>query len=146
MVDLKREQELNTALELMYFAFRAIVAKPDEMLAERRMSRVHHRILYFVGRNPGVSVTHLLEILGVSKQALNAPLRLLIAQELIKATLDPGDRRIKQLALTDKGTQFENALSGNQRRRFESVFTLIGKDKETAWRETMQLLADSRFD
>lgn len=146
IVDLKREQELNEALELMHFAFRAVIAKPDQILANRGLSRVHHRILYFVGRHPGLSVNRLLEILAVSKQALNGPLRVLIHQQLIVSRLSDVDRRVKQLELTTAGKQLEADLSGDQRRRFEAVFALVGNEKEVAWRETMKLLAQPMLD
>lgn len=146
MIDLKREQELNAALELMHFAFRAVIAKPDQILANRGLSRVHHRILYFVGRHPGLSVNRLLEILAVSKQALNGPLRVLINQQLIISRLSETDRRVKQLELTTAGKQLEADLSGDQRRRFEAVFALVGDEKEAAWRETMRLLAKPMVD
>ena len=77
MVDQDRQKELNQALELFHFAFRAFTKEPDVMLERYGLQRVHHRILYFVGRNEGLSVNELLQILCVSKQALNAPLRML---------------------------------------------------------------------
>ena len=52
-----RETDLNQALELFHFAFRAFTAKPDQLLEARGLQRVHHRILYFVGRNPEIRVS-----------------------------------------------------------------------------------------
>ena len=53
---------------------------------ERGLGRVHHRILYFVARSPGIAVNALLGVLDVSKQALHAPLRELVDKGLIAAT------------------------------------------------------------
>jgi DNA-binding MarR family transcriptional regulator len=139
-----RERELNEALEALHFAFRAVVAKPDAVLAEHGLSRVHHRILYFVGRNPGLSVNELLAILNVSKQSLNAPLRQLIDQELVAWAPDPADRRIKRLRLAKKGAKLEEILSGDQRLRFERAFRKVGKESEAAWRKVMRLLAENK--
>jgi hypothetical protein len=36
-----REAELNQALELFHFAFRAFTAKPDQLLESRGLQRVH---------------------------------------------------------------------------------------------------------
>jgi len=66
-IDSSREVELNAALELMHFAYRAFTAGPDRILEGRGLQRVHHRILYFVGRHPGISVNGLLAILAVSR-------------------------------------------------------------------------------
>ncbi len=140
-----REQELNKALEALHFAFRAITAQPDAMLAECGLSRVHHRLLYFIGRNPGLSVNELLAILRITKQSLNAPLRQLTELGFIESTPDAGDRRIKRLALTEKGSCLESQLSGYQRQRFARVFEMVGPEGEAAWHQVMRLLAEEPF-
>lgn len=142
----KREQELNKALEALHFAFRAVVAKPDAILAKYGLSRVHHRLLYFVGRNPGLSVSELLAILSISKQSLNGPLRQLTELGLIESTPDTTDRRIKRLSLTQRGLGLEHQLSGDQRQRFARVFEMVGLEGEAAWHKVMHLLAEDRFD
>jgi len=147
MTDLKdrttpREAELNRALEAVFYAFNAIVARPDALLAERGLSRVHHRIMYFIGRNPGVNVNDLLGILGVTKQSLHGPLRQLQEKELVVATADAKDRRVKRLSLTPVGQALEATLSGDQRQRFARVFTQLGQADEAAWRRVMACLAE----
>jgi DNA-binding MarR family transcriptional regulator len=150
MVDLnnpnpQREQELNQALEALHFAFRAVIAKPDAILAERGLSRVHHRILYFVGRHPGLSVNELLALLRVSKQSLNAPLRQLAKLGLIESNADKSDRRVKRLMLTSEGLCLERELSGDQRQRFARAFEIVGQEGEATWHQIMKLLADDVF-
>ncbi|MGV3608505.1 MAG: MarR family winged helix-turn-helix transcriptional regulator [Planctomycetaceae bacterium] len=135
-----RTSELNQALESLHFAFRAVVARPDAMLAERGLSRVHHRILYFIAHRDPLSVNDLLKVLGITKQSLNGPLRQLLELELVTAVPDPVDGRIKRLKLTKEGSKLEKALSGDQRRRFERVFAQVGPDAEMAWRKVMALL------
>lgn len=139
----QREKELNQALEALHFAFRAVVAKPDAILAERGLSRVHHRILYFIGRSPGLSVNELLATLGISKQSLNSPLRQLIQSGLVESKIDSTDRRIKRLTLTLSGSSLEQQLSGDQRQRFARVFATVGPEAEKAWRQVMHLLAEN---
>ncbi len=136
-----REAELNQALELFHFAFRAFTAKPDQLLEARGLQRVHHRILYFIGRNPGIRVSGLLAILGVTKQALHAPLRQLIAMSLIQDSPDATDKRGKCLALTTEGAKLEAALSGAQRKLLASVFDQAGAEGESSWRGVMAQLA-----
>lgn len=137
----KREDELNQALEALFHGFNALVARPDAMLAEQGLSRVHHRILYFVGRNPGLSVNELLGILGVSKQSLNAPMRQLGELGYVQAQPDAQDRRIKRLSLTESGQALEARLSGDQRTRLARVFEQLGTPDEQAWRRVMNGLA-----
>ncbi|MFC5302403.1 MarR family winged helix-turn-helix transcriptional regulator [Azospira restricta] len=141
-----RTEALNGAMEALFFAFRALVARPDALLAEQGLSRVHHRILFFVRKTPNGSIGDLLATLGVSKQALNRPLRELVELGYVRAEADPGNRRIRRLNLTDAGLAFEELLSGEQRRRFAEVFRVAGPAAEAGWREVMARLADPRFD
>lgn len=137
-----REAELNRAQEALFHAFNALVARPDALLAEQGLSRVHHRILYFVGRNPGLSVNDLLAILGVTKQSLNGPMRQLAGLGYVQAEPDARDRRVRRLSLTPAGRALEAALSGDQRARFARVFAELGPADEQAWRRVMARLAD----
>lgn len=142
MVDTnRRTAELNQALELLHFAFRAITEGPDRLLARHGMTRVHHRILYFVARHPEGTVGDLLSHLGVTKQALHRPLQQLIAGGWVAARAAPGDRRQRLLRLTDSGAELEERLSGEQRDRFARAFAATGPQAERAWREVMSHLA-----
>src|ERR1043166_3867907 len=114
MVDLKREEALRSAIELLYFAYRAFTDRPDRIVERRGLGRVHHRILYFVGRNPEISVRGLLQRLAVSKQALNAPLRQLIEMKLVAAMAQAEHWRVKALLWTSEGARLEAELTGAQ--------------------------------
>ncbi|MDA3934915.1 MAG: MarR family transcriptional regulator [Gammaproteobacteria bacterium] len=140
MVDLKRRQQLNEALELMHFGFRKMIEKPDQLLASRGMGRMHHRLLYFIGRNEGLSVSELNEVLKISKQALHRPLQQLVNRELVSSEPDTNDKRIRRLTLTRKGRALENRLSRMQRNQFRRVFAQVSTSDERAWREVMALL------
>lgn len=141
-----KEPQLNQALEAIHFGFRAIIAKPDAILAQMGLARTHHRIMYFVGRNPGGSINDLLRILAVSKQYLNRPLKQLIELNLVQSETDTLDRRIKRLSLTRQGQKLEGRLSGEQRSRLEQVFSECSEVEVDAWYKVMLMIADSRFD
>ena len=149
MVDQKTDMQdtvrLNQALEALHFGFRAITAQPDERLKALGYSRIHHRLLYFVGRNEGCSVKELLAIMRVSKQYLNRPLRQLIEAGYIEARQDGEDRRVKRLSLTAKGRCFEEKLTGEQRRQLAEVFRQAGPQAEQGWQKVMALLALGRW-
>jgi len=142
MVDLNRESSLQEAIELLYFGYRAFTDRPDRILGQRGLNRVHHRILYFVGRNPDVSVNALLDILEVSKQALNGPLRQLVEMDLVAMRVAGHDRRVKELRLTYDGEKLEARLSGTQRKQLAEVFDAAGTAAETGWRQVMRRLAE----
>ena len=138
MVDIVKDDELLQAIEDFYFAYRSFTAGPDRILQERGLGRVHHRILYFVGRNPRVSVNALLTVLGVSKQALNGPLRSLMEQGLVEANPAEQDRRIKQLALSSEGRKLERRLTRIQLRQLDAVFSRAGRGAMQHWQQTMR--------
>jgi len=140
MVDLKtrREASLREAIELFYFAYRAFTAGPDHILEAQGLGRVHHRILYFVGRHPQLAVNTLLDILAVSKQALHAPMRQLVARKLVVVRADEQDRRFKRLSLTAEGRKLEALLTGTQMRLLGDVFAGAGRPAEAAWKALMR--------
>lgn len=140
MTDLNTENDLRTAIELLYFGYREFTAGPDRILEQRGLNRAHHRILYFVGRNDAVSVSELLEILAVSKQALNAPLRKLVELGLVSNEAAPYDRRIKQLRLSAEGRRLERRLSGTQMKLLTQVFEAAGDEASAGWRSVMKLM------
>jgi DNA-binding MarR family transcriptional regulator len=144
MVDLRirRDAGLREAIELFYFSYRAFTAGPDSILSNRGLGRVHHRILYFVGRNPNVAVHALLEILAVSKQALNAPLRQLIEENLVSVRPDEQDRRFKRLDLTQAGKKLEAQLTGTQMKHLAKVFAAAGSNNEAVWKSIMHAVAE----
>ena len=140
MQDAQRRLALDAAVELSHFAYRAMTARPDALLAARGLSRVHHRILHFVVRLAKPSVGDLRRTLNVSKQALSGPLRDLYAQKLITYTRAADDARIKHLSLTPEGRKLEARLAALQRAHFAAVFEAEGPQAEAAWRAIMRRL------
>ncbi|MFA6445342.1 MAG: MarR family winged helix-turn-helix transcriptional regulator [Sterolibacterium sp.] len=136
-----RAAALRLAIERFYFGYRAFTAPPDRILDRRGLGRVHHRILYFVGRNPRISVNVLLGILDVSKQALHAPLRQLVEKRLVVTSTAEHDRRVRQLALTSAGRKLEAQLTSTQMQQLQAVFEQAGADAEAGWQQVMRNLA-----
>jgi len=144
MVDRTRPDVPFQAIEALYFAYRAFTDRPDRILERRGLGRVHHRILYFVGRHPEISVRGLLEVLAVSKQALNAPLRQMVEMHLVAVTPGAQDRRVKQLRLTEEGARLEDELTNTQMRLLRTAFEAAGEDAQAGWLQVMTALAAER--
>ena len=77
------EDELRQGIELLFYAYRDFTAEPDAMLARYGFGRAHHRVIYFVGRHPHMSVSELLGILRITKQSLARVLGQLVRQGFI---------------------------------------------------------------
>lgn len=131
-------------MEAFFYGYRAFTAKPDEMLARRGLSRVHHRILFFIARNPGLSVSQLLAALGVTKQALNVPLRQLQERDLISSEACDNDKRRRLLALTAEGGKLEKALRQEQGRLLQRAFDEAGEDAVRGWLAVNQAITHSQ--
>ncbi|MBD3768954.1 MAG: MarR family transcriptional regulator [Rhodobacterales bacterium] len=141
MVDPDSDDRMLSAIELMYFAYREFTSHADKILDRRGLNRVHHRLLYFIERNPNLKIGELLETLAISKQALNAPLRQLIEMNLVCPVADEADRRVKRLCLTEKGKRLEAELTGAQVRRLGRVFEVVGADDANRWFRVMTELS-----
>jgi DNA-binding MarR family transcriptional regulator len=138
--DPHRETELRQAIEELYFGYRAFTALPDRMLADLGLGRTHHRILYFVHREPGISVGDLLAVLEVTKQALHRPTRELEERGLLTTTADVRDRRIRRLAVTATGAELEAQLSAAQMRLLDAAFRGLDESAEEHWHQVMSRL------
>jgi len=133
MTDLKKSTDQRQAMEAFFFGYQAFTAKPDEMLARRGLSRVHHRILFFIARYPGLSVKELLGYLGVSKQALSTPLRQLVEMRLVQSVTAEDDKRKRLLGFTAEGAKLEQALRREQARILQRVFAETGEQAVEGW-------------
>lgn len=141
MADLKSTELQRRLMEGFFRGYQAFTAKPDEMLARRGLSRVHHRILFFIARTPGLSVTELLGALGVSKQALNTPLRQLVEMGLVLSEPDPNDKRKRLLALSTEGDKLERALRREQLRLLQHAHDTMGEAAVASWHSVNETLA-----
>ncbi len=141
MLDPFDDKDPRRAIERFYFAYRAFTAGADRLLEAQGLGRVHHRILYFVGRNPGISVGALIDTLGVTKQALNAPLRALIERELVFAESDAEDRRVRRMSLTETGRALEAQLTEIQADLLDRAFGESGAKATEGWHAVMRRLA-----
>src|SRR5215469_8755795 len=131
------EEELRQGIELLFYAYRDFTAEPDAMLARYGFGRAHHRVIYFVGRHPHMSVSELLGILRITKQSLSRVLGQLVDQGFIQQRTGKSDRRQRLLELTAKGIDLERQLSENQRQRIARAYAEAGSQAVEGFRKVM---------
>ena len=145
-----RENELRQGIELLFFAYRDFTGEPDRILARYKFGRAHHRIIYFVGRDPGMSVSELLAILRITKQSLSRVLSQLIREGFVEQRRGETDRRQRLLYLTAKGEALERELSERQRARMAGAYRAAGAEAGEGFRTVLLGLIDpedrARFD
>jgi len=132
-----REDEVRQGIELLFYAYRDFTAEPDAMLARYGFGRAHHRVIYFVGRHPHMSVSELLGILRITKQSLSRVLGQLVDQGFIQQRTGKADRRQRLLELTAKGIDLERQLSENQRQRIARAYAEAGPQAVEGFRKVM---------
>jgi DNA-binding MarR family transcriptional regulator len=108
------ERDTVALIELMFFAYRDFVSDPDEILGQFGFGRAHHRVLHFVGRDPGMTVQQLLDILQITKQSLGRVLKELIDKGYVFQKEGESDRRQRLLYLTQSGEELRQRLMGPQ--------------------------------
>ena len=131
------EEELRQGIELLFYAYRDFTSEPDAILAKWGFGRAHHRVIYFVGRNPNITVTELLIILKITKQSLSRVLGKLIEDDFINQRADPSDRRRKLMTLTEKGSELENELTNTQMQRFTRAYRETGIEAVEGFRRVL---------
>ena len=137
-----REDELRQGIELLYFAYRDFTAEPDAMLARYGFGRAHHRVIYFVGRHPHMSVSDLLTVLRITKQSLSRVLSVLLEQGYVAQTQGRADRRQRLLTLTPTGQALERKLYERQRERLTIAYREAGAAAVDGFRRVMRGIMD----
>ena len=131
------EEELRQALELLFFAYRDFTGEPDAILADYGFGRAHHRVIYFVKRNPSLTVNRLLGILQITKQSLSRVLGQLVREGSINQQTDADDRRRRTLTLTEKGESLEARLTACQGARISKAYTTAGADAVDGFKKVL---------
>lgn len=168
MTDIISAQELGEAettalIELLFFAYRDFVSDPDAILEEFGFGRAHHRVIHFVGRDPGMTVQQLLDILRITKQSLGRVLKELIDKGYVFQKEGETDRRQRLLHLTEAGEELRQRLMGPQISRIRRavalpegnaahlyrkvLFHMVSPDNREAvrdWIDRASLLGDDR--
>ncbi|WOE76102.1 MarR family winged helix-turn-helix transcriptional regulator [Alterisphingorhabdus coralli] len=130
-----REEEVRRGMELLYFGYTRLTKAIDEGLARQGLGRAHHRALYFIAREPDLTVSHLLRLLAITKQSLGRVLTELHKRGLIETRPGTVDRRQKLLRLTEEGRALEGELFDALRVRLSSAYAAAGQEDVTGfWR------------
>lgn len=120
------EEDARHDMELLFYAYRDFTAEADVVLARHGLGRAHHRALYFIGRNAGITVSELLAILRITKQSLARVLNDLVRHGFVVQRTGMSDRRRRHLDLTEKGAELERHLMERQRARIVSAYREAG--------------------
>lgn len=127
------EDEIRRGVELLYFGYTRLTNAIDRELEKQGLGRAHHRALYFIARQPGLTVGDLLKLLAITKQSLGRVLKELHERNLV--VTEPGqlDRRQKLLRLTDAGGKLERELFDQLSQRLSGAYASAGQKSVTGF-------------
>jgi len=137
------DEQLRRGIEAMFFAYRGFTADPDRILEKHGYGRAHHRAIHFINREPGLTVTTLISVLGVTKQSLNRVLRTLIEDGLVENRVGRKDKRERHLYLTEAGAALERELSEAQRGRMRAAYRAAGPQAVAGFRQVLEAMMDA---
>ena len=130
-----REHEVRRGVELLFFGYTRLTRSIDEGLTAQGLGRAHHRALYFIARQPNLTISELLKILAITKQSLGRVLTDLSERGLVETRAGVVDRRQKLLRLTEQGKAFEAELFDALRTSLAAAYAAAGQESVTGfWR------------
>ena len=139
-----RKETLRRGIELLFYAYRDFTSEADSILSEIGLGRAHHRVLYFVGKYSGMTVSDLLSILRITKQSLSRVLSHLIAEEYVRQQIGDTDKRQRLLFLTSKGSALEARLTDIQCKRFANAYLKSGASDVAGFEQVLNALLDEQ--
>ncbi len=131
------DDETVALIEFLFFAYRDFVSDPDALLEQLGFGRAHHRVVHFVGRNPGMTVAQLLDILRITKQSLGRVLKDLIDKGYVYQKEGATDRRQRLLHLTGAGEELRRRLMAPQMARIRRAVAESSGKGGTAMRDIL---------
>jgi DNA-binding MarR family transcriptional regulator len=142
MADINFDEKMGDAetvalIELLFFAYRDFVSDPDAVLEQLKFGRAHHRVVHFVGRDPGMTVAQLLDILRITKQSLSRVLKELIDQGFVYQLEGETDRRQRLLHLTPQGESLHQRLMAPQISRIRRAIAEATPDESSRMRDIL---------
>jgi len=139
-----REEEVRRGIEFLFFAHASLWQTIDARLAEQGLGRAHYRALYFIARQPGLAISDLLALLGITKQSLGRVIKELEARDLLATRPGGRDRRQKELRLTDAGRAIESATFSLLRDAMSRAYTQAGQQAVTGFWQVSEALLPAR--
>ena len=133
-----RKSEIRRGLELLYFGYSHLYRGIDEGLARQGLGRAHHRALYFIAREPDLTVSELLRILSITKQSLGRVLNELDARGLVASRSGTSDRRQRLLRLTEAGAALEAELFETLREKLGHAYAHAGQEAVTGFWQVLE--------
>lgn len=135
-----RDRAIRGGMDLLFFANTRHLRRADEALAVEGLGLAHHRVMYFLARCPGLHVSALLGILGITKQSFGRIAKDLTSKGLVEQRQGERDRRLRLLHLTPAGVALEKTIFDNLHANLAHAYTKSGGDAVAGFWTVLQYL------
>ena len=132
-----KDDQIKDCIQLLLYAYRETFSDPNEVLKKNSLGAAHHRTLYLIERNEGISVNELIIKLKITKQSLNRVLNDLKRSKIIKQIKDNNDSRRKLLYLDQLGRKFFNEVFKTQKKRIFNALKNSDSDSVLKFKEVL---------
>ena len=111
--------------------------------AGETLSVPQFRVLAFLGRNPGASLSAMAGFVGVTVPTASAAVERLVRRGLVTRRGDPRERRRVQLGLTPAGTSLLRRAGAGARARIAARLAALPTAERVALARGLELLRDA---
>ncbi len=139
-----RADEVRRGIEYLFFSHAALWRSIDAQLEEQGIGRAHYRALYFIARQPGITISDMLSLLGITKQSLGRVVKELEAREMIATRPGNRDRRQKELRLSEAGRALESSVFALLRDAMSQAYSQAGQQAVTGFWQVSDALLPPR--
>ena len=139
-----KDDQIKDCIQLLLYAYRETFSDPKDILKKNSMGAAHHRTLYLIERNEGISVNELLIKLKITKQSLNRVLQDLKKMKIIKQLKDNNDSRRKLLYLDQTGKKFYNEIFQSQKKRIFNALKNSDSDSVVKFKQVLEKIINGK--
>ena len=124
-----KDEQLKEYIEKIFISYKISFADAKEILNKHKIGVAHHKAIHLISLHKGITVSELLQKLGVTKQSLNKVINDLIKLEVLEFRKNTKDSRVKNVYLNLKGDKILNEIFLIQKKRFQKAL-LKSKSEE----------------
>ena len=117
-----KDEQLKGFIEKIFVTYRESFGDPKKILKKYQLGTAHHKSLHLISFYEGITISHLLKKLNVTKQSLNRVLNDLKKLEFLEFKKGNKDTRVKHIFLSSKGNKIYNEIFFSQKKRIYKAF------------------------
>jgi DNA-binding MarR family transcriptional regulator len=133
-----KDDQIKDFIEQIFYVYRETYSDPKKILKKYSFGTAHHRAIYIIERNSGITVSGLLKKLKITKQSLNRVLRDLIKNKTIILKKGEVDSRQRHIFLDEKGKKLFDEIFFEQKKKIYNAFKDSDSDSVIKFKKVLK--------